>query len=198
MHIRFLKSFGILTLVLFAHEVSGQRTATPNELAQQVSNPIASLTNAPFQFNYDANIGPDDDGSMWTRGVQPVVPFDLGSVEVLNSRTILPCKCSDEVRLGDSSDFGAVDIDQGFFLFPKAATSGGWIWGAGLVILIHTSDELRYGAGEWRIGATALTLKQSGGRTYGGLMNHFVDASGDLNIKSTVLQPFFSNTIADA
>ncbi len=194
----FFRNLALVTAVLFAPQVSAQSAGTANELAQQLSNPVASLISVPFQLNYDENIGSDDDGSMWMLNVQPVVPFDLGSDWNLISRTIVPLKWSDDIPSGDGSDFGVGDIVQSFFFSPKAPTSGGWIWGAGPVILIPTSDDLRYGAGEWGVGATAVALKQTGGWTYGGLANHIVDVDGDININSTFLQPFLAYTTADA
>ena len=42
------------------------------QLAKQLSNPIASLISVPFQFNYDRGIGPTGDGERVLLNIQPV------------------------------------------------------------------------------------------------------------------------------
>ena len=66
------------------------QAASAEELAQQLSNPVADLVSVPFQLNYDENIGLDDSGSRWTLNVQPVIPFSLNDDWNLISRTIVP------------------------------------------------------------------------------------------------------------
>lgn len=46
------------------------------ELAMSLANPVASLTSLPLQWNYDADIGPGDEGERQVLNVQPVVPFN--------------------------------------------------------------------------------------------------------------------------
>jgi hypothetical protein len=46
-----------------------------DELAMQLSNPIASLISVPLQLNYDDGVGPDDDGSRVLLNIQPVIPL---------------------------------------------------------------------------------------------------------------------------
>jgi hypothetical protein len=41
----------------------------------QLANPIASLISVPFQFNYDTDIGPVENGDRMTLNVQPVILF---------------------------------------------------------------------------------------------------------------------------
>ena len=56
---------------------------------------------------------------------------------------------------GDKSGFG--DTLQSLFFSPKAPTSGGWIWGAGPVVLLPTGTE-GFSARKWAAGPTALLL----------------------------------------
>jgi hypothetical protein len=56
--------FWILAILatLMANQAFGQ---ADRDLAHQLTNPVADLTTLPFQFNYDTDIGPDDDGDQY-------------------------------------------------------------------------------------------------------------------------------------
>jgi hypothetical protein len=183
---------GIVVVAASCAQAAGAQDAA--ELAQQLSNPVADLVSVPLQLNYDENIGADDSGSRWVLNVQPVIPFSLGSDWNLISRTIVPVVSIDGIPSGAGSDLGFGDTVQSFFLSPKLPTAGGWIWGAGPVLLLPTSSDQRFGAGEWGVGVTGVALKQDGPWTYGALANHIVDVGGDIDISSTFLQPFVSYT----
>jgi len=183
---------GIGVVAVSWAQAAGAKDAA--ELAKQLSNPVADLVSVPFQLNYDENIGADDSGSRWVLNVQPVIPFSLGSDWNLISRTIVPVVSIDGIPSGAGSDLGFGDTVQSFFLSPKLPTAGGWIWGVGPVLLLPTSSDQRFGAGEWGVGVTGVALKQDGPWTYGALANHIVDVGGDIDISSTFLQPFVSYT----
>ena len=164
------------------------------DLAKQLSNPVADLVSVPFQLNYDSNIGANDSGSRWTLNVQPVAPFSLNANWNLISRTIIPIVSTDGIPFGDGTETGLGDTVQSFFFSPKEPTASGWIWGVGPVLVLPTSTDNRFGAGEWGAGITAVALKQSGPWTYGALANHIVDIGADVDISATFLQPFVSYT----
>ena len=168
------------------------------DLAKQLSNPVADLISLPFQLNYDENIGPDDSGSRWTLNVQPVIPISLNSEWNLISRTIIPFVSTDGIPSGSGSKNGLGDTVQSFFFSPKEPTASGWIWGAGPVLVLPTSTDDRFGAGEWGAGLTGVALRQSGPWTYGALANHIEDIDGDTDISATFLQPFMSYTTPTA
>lgn len=90
-----------------------------DQLAQQLANPVADLTSVPFQFNYDKDIGPADDGYRFTLNIQPVLPFELNETWNLISRTILPVIHQDDIYPGAGSQTGFGDIVQSLF-FPPA------------------------------------------------------------------------------
>ena len=60
------------------------------ELAKKLANPIAAMISAPFQMNWDDNIGPVEEGNRFTMNVQPVVPISLNDDWNVISRTIMP------------------------------------------------------------------------------------------------------------
>ena len=90
---------------------------------------------------------------------------------------------------------------QSFFFSPSAPTAGGIIWGAGPVFRLPTATDDLLGAEKWGLGPSAVALRQAGGWTYGGLVNHVWSVAGDddrADINATFLQPFVSFTNDDA
>ena len=189
---------GILPLVAFAQGEGGQ---SAEELAKKLSNPIASLISVPFQANYDEKIGPARDGHRFTLNIQPVIPFDLNGEWNLISRTIVPVTDQRDILPGAGHQSGIGDIVQSFFFSPKAPTAGGWIWGAGPVVLLPTGSDDLLSARKWGTGPTAVLLRQESGWTYGGLFNHIWSFAGDhdrSSVSVTYLQPFLAYTTKDA
>lgn len=171
------------------------------ELAKKLANPIAALISVPLQLNYDENIGSRDDGERWALNIQPVIPVSIGQDWNAISRTIVPLVHQSDVLPSSGSQTGIGDIVQSVFFSPKAPSAGGWIWGAGPVVLLPTGSDNRLTADKWGVGPTAVVLRQRGPWTYGGLTNHIWSVAGSDNradISSTLLQPFVSYTTPTA
>lgn len=168
-------------------------------LAQQLSNPVASLISVPLQQNFDFGIGPED-GMRATLNIQPVVPITLSDRWTLVLRTILPITAQNDVTGPDTSQFGLGDTSQSFFFTPRPGPNG-LIWAVGPALLYPTSTSSRIGSGKWGAGPTVLVLKQSGRNTFGLLANHIWSIAGDderADISATFIQPFFTHTTAGA
>ena len=169
------------------------------DLAKQLSNPVASLISVPFQLNWDTGIGPKD-ADRTTLNIQPVLPFSLNDNWNLISRTILPIVNLESTADGVSSAFGLGDTVQSFFFSPKKPV-GGWILGAGPVLLLPTATEDAFKSRQFGLGPTAVALRQQDGWTYGALANHVAGLRepGDRDrVNSTFLQPFLVYTTPDA
>lgn len=170
-----------------------------DELAKQLTNPVASLISLPFQNNFDFGIGAND-GWRYTLNVQPVIPFSLSEDWNLISRTIVPFIHQEDV-IGSSSQSGLSDTVQSLFFSPAKPGPGGLIWGAGPVFLLPTATDDLLGADKFGLGPTAVGLRQSGPWTYGALVNHIWSVAGSDrvgNISATFLQPFLAYTTKDA
>ena len=166
------------------------------ELAKKLSNPVASLISVPLQSNWDFGIGVND-ATRFTMNVQPVIPVSLNDDWNLIIRTIIPVIDAESPAPGIASASGLGDINQSFFFSPKKPTAGGWILGAGPVLLWPSATNDLLGSGKWGAGPTALALKQTGGWTYGILANHLWSYAGEgdrADVNATFVQPFVSFT----
>lgn len=179
-------------LVLICLTVKAQDEA---ELAKKLANPVASLVSVPIQANYDADIGPKEDGSVWRINVQPVIPFSLNEDWNLISRTILPIIRQDDIPIRGANESGVGDVLQSLFFSPATPTSRGLIWGIGPAVLLPTATEDVLGSEKWGIGPTAVGLRQVGPWTYGALANHVESFAGEdrrKDISATFIQPFLT------
>jgi hypothetical protein len=169
-------------------------------LAEQLSNPVASLISVPIQYNFDQNIGPANEGRRHVINVQPVIPISLNQNWSIISRTILPIVAQDEIFPGANNQFGLGDTVQSLFFSPKQPTNG-IIWGVGPVALLPTGTETLLTGDKWGVGPTAVMLTQQSGWTVGILANHIWSFAGDesrADVNATFLQPFITYTTADA
>jgi hypothetical protein len=167
------------------------------ELAKKIANPVAALISVPMQYNYDDGLGPREKGEMQTLVLQPVIPIEINDDWNLISRTVVPLIDQQNiVRKGLLDESGLGDITQSLFFSPKAPTAGGWVWGAGPVLLLPTASEDLLGSNKWGLGPTAVVLKQTNGWTVGMLANHIWSVGGgghDYDFEN--LPPLFSSLL---
>jgi hypothetical protein len=190
----------LLTLVMSVLALAAPARAQDDqaaELARKLANPVASLISVPLQYNYDTYGGANDGAAASRFVVQPVIPFSLNEDWNLITRTIIPFVDQQDFPVAALNESGLGDTTASFFFSPKSPTAGGWIWGAGPILLLPTATKDVLGTEKWGIGPTGVLLKQSGPWTVGLLAGHIWSVAGDGNradVSSTTLQPFFSYT----
>lgn len=198
----------IFTSLLITHPAPGQeaapggtaQSATDAEnLAQQLSNPVADLVSVPLQFNFADGVGPDE-ATRTILNIQPVVPFELNDDWNLIGRWIMPMVSQPSLGGGVGPSSGMSDIVFSTFFSPR--NSGGLIWGVGPVLSLPVSSDPALGSGKWAAGPTFVALKQSGPWTYGALVNYlwsFADATNTprSDVSSGFLQPFLAYATPD-
>ncbi|MGD2172077.1 MAG: transporter [Gammaproteobacteria bacterium] len=168
-----------------------------SDLAQKLTNPIASLISVPIQVNYDDNYGADDEGTRTTVNIQPVIPFEFNDDWNLITRTIAPLIYQDDIIPGEGSQSGLGDINMSLFFSPKKPSESGIIWGVGPVFVLPTATDDLIGSEKWSVGPAAVALTVRGPWTVGGLVNHVWSVAGDDDrddISNTFVQPFASYT----
>jgi hypothetical protein len=169
------------------------------ELAKKLANPVASMISVPIQYNHDRYGGANDGASVDRLVVQPVIPFSIDEDWNLITRTIVPFVDQGGFPSTSLNASGLSDITASFFFSPKTPTAGGWVWGAGPILLLPTASKAALGSEKWGVGPTAVVLKQSGPWTVGMLAAHVWSVAGTdsrADISSTTLQPFVSYTTA--
>ena len=169
------------------------------DLAQELTNPVASLISVPFQANWNHGIGPDD-GDQTYVNVQPVIPFKLNEDWNLISRTILPITSQNDIAGKSGNQWGLGNTQQSLFFSPSKPTHG-IIWGVGPIAYLNTASDPLLGPEKWGAGPTAVVLTMKGPWTVGILANQIWSVAGDPNepdINQAYFQPFIAYTTKNA
>jgi len=118
----------------------------PTDLAKKLANPISDLVSVPFQANWNAGVGPDDD-TQFLLNIQPVVPFTLNKDWNLITRVIVPVLGQPPLTPGASATFGLGDILGSVFFSPSTAKNG-LTWGVGPALSLPTGSDPTLGVSD--------------------------------------------------
>jgi len=102
-----------------------EKGSSAEELANKLSNPVASLISVPFQNNVDYGIGAYH-GSKYTLNFQPVVPIPLNPKINLITRYIIPIVDQHDITGEGEDQFGLGDATISGFFSPGDSKNG-WI-----------------------------------------------------------------------
>ena len=175
----------------WAQQPPATQPPAEQDLAKQLSNPISSLVSLPFQFNWEQNVGPNEQ-TRFVLNVQPVMPFAINDSWNLIARVIVPFVGQPPLFDGGVSAFGISDILASFFVSPTHSLI---IWGVGPAISLPSTSITTLGTEKWSAGPTAIVLKQTGPWTVGALWNQIWSFSGNrvrADVDQMFLQPFLS------
>lgn len=196
----FITLLMLLTTLLKAQQKTGAVNApsqSAQELADELSNPVASIISVPFQNNTDWGIGKYN-GSKNTLNFQPVIPIRLSSDLNLITRYIVPIVAQSDVAGENTQEFGLSDATVSGFFSPSHPKNR-LTWGAGPALLIPIATKDYLGTKKFGVGPTALVLKQGGGNTLGLLANQLWSVAGDkerADVSQLFVQPFFAHSFS--
>jgi hypothetical protein len=176
----------------FAQDTTKTKTTTSaQQLANKLSNPVASLISVPLQNNIDWGIG-DHNGSKNVLNVQPVIPIKLSSKWNLITRWIIPVVTQRDITTEGVNQAGLSDATLSAFISPS---EGKIIWGVGPAFLVPIATNDALGAGKFGVGPTVLALRQTHGWTFGALVNQIFSVAGDADrpdVNQLFVQPFLA------
>ena len=161
---------------------------TPDELAKQTQNPIASLISVPLQGNWDFGLG-DRNATGTLLNFQPVIPFAINRSTNIVLRVILPL--ASQPGPNGTRYSGVGDVLTTAFFSPSEG--GSIIWGVGPAILLPTATNNSLGQEKFGLGPSVVVLTQPGKWTLGALANQIWSASGAEDraaVNQMFLQPF--------
>ena len=189
-----LLGLSVCSVRVDAQQAGASQPASPDqqaELAKKLANPVSDLVSVPFQFNWEQNVGPNDE-TRFVLNVQPVIPFSISTDWNMITRVIVPLVSQPPLFDGGAPASGVSDILTSFFFSPKA---GGLIWGVGPVVSLPSTSFPTLGTGKWSAGPTVVVLKQSGRLTVGALWNQLWSFAGNderNDVNQMFLQPFLA------
>jgi len=193
----------ISTVVLFATlgaVAESSNAKSSKELAQEIANPLTTMIMVPIQYEYNENIGSDDDGTRSTIFFQPIIPFELSEEWNLITRTIMPLIEQKDIFPDAGYQFGLGDITESLFFSPAKSTKSGWTQGFGPVFQLDVATDDYLGLDEHGLGLSYIALRVDGPETYGFLINQVYSVEGHLGDahSNMFMQPFFDYTTEGA
>ena len=165
-------------------------------LAKELANPLASLVQMPFQYNYYQNAGPDKKDSVQALLFQPVIPLTINKDYNYIVRPVVTLETLGNGSGGSYTGMGPTMIET--FFSPN--TDSDFLWGAGPVLQMPSSA-YQYGSKQWGAGVTAVAMYRPGQWTMGVLGYQTFNIGGSSlggTANNSYVQPFIAFTAKSA
>lgn len=174
---------------------SGDTNQSNEAIAKELANPLASLIQVPFQYNYYQNAGPDKKDTIQAALFQPVIPLTVNKDYNYIVRPVLTLETINGSGVSNSG-MGPTMIET--FFSPN--TNSDFLWGAGPVLQIPSSA-YQYGSKQWGAGISAVAMYRPGHWTTGLLGYQTFNIGGSSlggTANNSYLQPFVAYTAKTA
>jgi hypothetical protein len=186
-------AFAVAGILVALGPASAQEETTgpsADDLAKQSQNPVGTLISLPFQNNTNFGVGPGDDVQN-ILNIQPVVPLNLGKLNLIN-RIILPVVYQPEFVPGEGSTFGLGDTSYTAFFSP--AQPGKFIWGVGPSFTLPTATDDALGLDQWAAGPGFVGLVMPGPWVVGALVQNVwgLGSDDDIDVNRLLFQYFLN------
>jgi hypothetical protein len=152
-----------------------------DNLAKDLTNPVADLITAPFEYNHYGKLGPNQQGTSQTLTFQPVIPQKLTSDYNLIWRPNFTFTHLNNVNGVTNADVAPFSVQT--FFAPSNSTD--LIWGIGPYAAAPTGSSGYFGSHQWGGGVSAVVLKQTDDLTVGLLGVQSWSLGGNPNFGTT-------------
>jgi len=189
----------LLLLLMTASPIFGQEDpsqSTPRgALSVKATNPVAHLHSVAFKNTFDFGA---PDGSAYFLNIIPIIPFNIGGLDVVN-RPIIPIidvsgfiAGTPDIPVGVPGDgaFGLGDINYTAYFSPSKEKKVDWGIGPSITFPSATDDQL--GSGKWSAGPAAAVFHMRKPWAFALLGRQLWSFAGDsdrADVNQLVLQP---------
>lgn len=191
-------SLSALVLLLAAQDPPPR--LTPEELIQQLANPLAALVSVPILSTFDFHVGPEREGFRHTFSAQPTVPLALGDNWNVLSRTVVPFVYQEDIAPGSGSQSGLGDVVETVYLASVEPSRRGYLWSLGATARFPTGTDDLLTQDQWQWGPSLAAVKLQDDFVFGLIATQLWDVEGSENPKDTsvtLLEPFLDYTTSD-
>lgn len=177
---------------------SDNNDSTEIDVAQKLHNPAADLISVPFNFDYNADIGADDEGEKFILNIQPTIPQNLSPNWTVVHRTSIPLVHQSQVFSGTQNGLGDIEYEA---FFKQKLPESTFTLAAGPKLRLPSGTSQFLTSDQWSGGPT-LVMNFAGGpfafNFYGHQLWSFAGDSDRAEVNESYLEPSISFTSQNA